>query len=127
TPFVLFRRSIVFPFFAPLASAWLSTISAATYYHFVVRRALRQAETARQHYRQAIHFVTHEMRTPLTAIQGSSELMGRYNLSEEKRKQIAGMINSESKRLARMIQTFLDVERLGGGHVEIKTQTHAKT
>ena len=51
--------------------------------------ALRRAETERHHYQQAIHFVTHEMRTPLTAIQGSSELMGRYNLNEEKRKQIA--------------------------------------
>ena len=38
--------------------------------------------------------------------------MGRYNLNDEKRKQIAQMINSESKRLARMVQTFLDVERL---------------
>ncbi len=60
------------------------------------------------------------MRTPLTAIQGSSELMGRYNLSEEKRKQIAEMINQESKRLARMIQTFLDVERLSDGQMELK-------
>jgi signal transduction histidine kinase len=59
------------------------------------------------------------MRSPLTAIQGSSELMGRYNLSEEKRKQIVTMINSESKRLARMIQTFLDVERLADGQMEL--------
>jgi signal transduction histidine kinase len=46
--------------------------------------------------------------------------MGRYNLSEEKRKQIAEMINQESKRLARMIQTFLDVERLSDGQMELK-------
>ncbi len=62
------------------------------------------------------------MRTPLTAIQGSSELMGRYNLSEEKRKQFAEMINTESKRLARMIQTFLDVERLSDGQMELKRE-----
>ena len=62
------------------------------------------------------------MRTPLTAIQGSSELMGRYNLSDEKRKQIAEMINPESKRLARMIQTFLDVERLADGQMELKRE-----
>jgi signal transduction histidine kinase len=69
--------------------------------------------------------VTHEMRTPLTAIQGSSELMGRYNLPEEKRQQIAQMINSESKRLARMIQTFLDVERLSDGQMELKHERFA--
>ena len=120
TPFLFFRQGIVFPFFAPFASAWLTAIAAASYQHFVVRRALRLAETEKHHYQQAIHFVTHEMRTPLTAIQGSSELMGRYNLSEEKRKQIAEMINQESKRLARMIQTFLDVERLSDGQMELK-------
>ncbi len=122
TPFLIFREGIVFPFFAPLASAWLTAIAAASYQHFVVRRALRTSETERHRYQQAIHFVTHEMRTPLTAIQGSSELMGRYNLSEEKRKQFAEMINTESKRLARMIQTFLDVERLSDGQMELKKE-----
>jgi signal transduction histidine kinase len=121
-PFVLFRMGIVFPYFSPLASAWLTVASAASYQHFVVRRALRTSETERKRYQQAIHFVTHEMRTPLTAIQGSSELMGRYNLSEEKRKQMSEMINQESKRLARMIQTFLDVERLSDGQMELKRE-----
>ena len=122
TPFLFFRQGVVFPVFAPFASAWLTAIAAATYYHFVIRRALRLAETERRHYQQAIHFVTHEMRTPLTAIQGSSEMMGRYNLSEEKRKQMSEMINQESKRLARMIQTFLDVERLSDGQMELKRE-----
>jgi signal transduction histidine kinase len=122
TPFLLFREGIVFPYFAPLASAWLTVMAAASYQHFIVRRALHDSETERQRYQQAIHFVTHEMRTPLTAIQGSSELMGRYNLSEEKRKQIVEMINVESKRLARMIQTFLDVERLSDGQMELKRE-----
>jgi len=121
-PFILFGQGIVFPYFSLLASAWLTIAAAASYQHFVVRRALRTAETERTRYQQAIHFVTHEMRTPLTAIQGSSELMGRYNLTEEKRKQMADMINQESKRLARMIQTFLDVERMSDGSVELKRE-----
>jgi signal transduction histidine kinase len=62
------------------------------------------------------------MRSPLTAIQGSSELMGRYNLNDAKRKQMADMINAESKRLARMIQTFLDIERLTDGQMEIRSE-----
>ncbi len=122
TPLLFFRQSIVFPYFALLASAWLTSVTAASYQHFIARRQLRKAETDRQRYQQAIHFVTHEMRTPLTAIQGSSELMGRYALPEEKRKQIADMINQESKRLARMIQTFLDIERLSDGQMELKTE-----
>jgi signal transduction histidine kinase len=35
------------------------------------------------------------------------------------------MINSESKRLARLIQTFLDVERLADGQMEMKRESFA--
>jgi signal transduction histidine kinase len=112
----------VFPYFASISAAWLPVVGAATYRYFRVRRQLRDSESDKARYRQAIHFVTHEMRTPLTAIQGSSELMGRYALNEDKRQQIALMINSESKRLARMIQTFLDVERLSDGQMELKRE-----
>jgi len=67
-----------------------------------------------------MHFVTNEMRTPLSAIQGSSELITRYALTEEKRKQVAQVINSESKRLAKMVEIFLNVERLSAGQMELK-------
>lgn len=103
-------------------TAWLTLIGAAGFQYLVTGGQLARAEAQRSRYLQAIHFVTHEMRTPLTAIQGSSEMMGRYNLNEDKRKQMAQMINAESKRLARMIQTFLDVERLSAGEMDLKTE-----
>lgn len=124
-PLALFRYSIVLPYAALASTAWLSVVCAATYQHFIVRRMLRKSESARNRYQQAIHFVTHEMRTPLTAIQGSSELMGRYKLSEDKSKQLAQTINTESRRLASMIQTFLDVERLGAGEMDLKQEPFA--
>jgi signal transduction histidine kinase len=121
-PFVLFAQGTVFPMSAPVAAAWLSVAAAASYQHFVVRRQLRRAEAEKTRYQQAVHFVTHEMRTPLTAIQGSSELMSRYSLSDEKRKQIADLIHNESRRLARMVETFLSVERLSAGQMELKKE-----
>ncbi len=124
-PHVLFRQGIVFPTFAPLFVAWLSVVGAAAYQYFGTRFALARTEQERSRYQQAIHFVTHEMRTPLTAIQGSSELMSRYNLNPEKQKQMAQMINAESKRLARMITTFLNLERLGDGSLDLKKETFA--
>jgi two-component system, OmpR family, phosphate regulon sensor histidine kinase PhoR len=73
-----------------------------------------------------MQFVTHEMRTPLTAIQGSSELIGRYaSMPEAKRKEMADLINSESKRLAKMIETFLNVERMSSGEMELKQERFA--
>lgn len=122
-PHLALSRGIIFPLLFPVLAAWLCVVTAATWMHFVVRGQLRKSESDRARYQEAIHFVTHEMRSPLTAIQGSSEMMGRYNLNEEKRKQMAQMINSESKRLARMIQTFLDVERLSQGQMELRTET----
>jgi signal transduction histidine kinase len=118
-----FRRGTVFPYFGLVSVAWLSSAGAAIFQHFFVRRQLRTSESEKSRYQQAIHWVAHEMRTPLTAIQGSSEIMTRYKLPEEKGKQLSEMINSESKRLARMIQTFLDVERLADGQMELKKES----
>jgi signal transduction histidine kinase len=121
-PFAFFRQGVVFPYFGPAAVAWLSSAGAASFQYFFVRRQLRRSESEKSRYQQAIHWAAHEMRTPLTAIQGSSEIMTRYNLSPEKSKQMSEMINAESKRLARLIQTFLDVERLADGQMELKRE-----
>ena len=121
-PHLLFRYGIVFPTFAPLLVAWLAVVGAAAYQYFGTRFQLARTEQERSRYQQAIQFVTHEMRTPLTAIQGSSELMTRYNLNPDKQKQMAEMINAESKRLARMITTFLNLERLGDGSLDLKQE-----
>lgn len=121
-PIFFFGRGVVFPLFGPAAVAWLASAGAATYQHFFVRRQLRRSESEKSRYQQAIHWAAHEMRTPLTAIQGSSEIMTNYSLPEAKQKQLSEMINSESKRLARLIQTFLDVERLAEGQMDLKRE-----
>lgn len=121
-PWQFFRHDVVLPFFAPVAVAWISTTGAAIFQYFFVRRELKRSESEKSRYQQAIHWAAHEMRTPLTAIQGSSEIMTRYALPEDKRLQLSEMINSESKRLARLIQTFLDVERLAEGQMELKRE-----
>lgn len=120
TPYLFFTHRLVFSFATPVSVAWFTTLAAAAYYHLVVRRNWRIEQASRTRYQQAMQFVTHEMRTPLSAIQGSSELISRYALSEEKRKQIANLIHSESKRLARMVEVFLSVERLSAGQMELK-------
>jgi signal transduction histidine kinase len=121
-PLLAFRRGVVFPLFAPAAVAFLTSAGAATYQYLFVRRQLRRSESEKSRYQQAIHWAAHEMRTPLTSIQGSSEIMSHYNLPDAKRHQLSEMINSESKRLSRIIQTFLDVERLAEGQMELKRE-----
>jgi signal transduction histidine kinase len=121
-PVQFFAHGIVLPYVGPVAVAWLSSIGAATYRHFMIRGQLRKSESEKSRYQQAIHWAAHEMRTPLTAIQGSSELMTRYALPDAKRSELSLMINSESKRLARIISTFLDVERLAEGQMDLKQE-----
>jgi len=122
TPYAAITRGEVFPLSPGFWTAWLSIVAAAAWQHLYVRRRLVKSEAERDRYQHAVQFVTHEMRTPLTAIQGSSELMSRYAMPEEKRKEISRLIHSESKRLGRMIQIFLDVERLSAGEMELKKE-----
>lgn len=119
-PWLTFLGRLVMPPFAPVAAAWGAFGVCAAFQFFFVRRQLATSEAKTARYQQAFHFVAHEMRTPLTAIQGSSEIISRYNLPEEKRKQMGEMINAESKRLAQMITTFLDVERLTAGEKDLR-------
>jgi signal transduction histidine kinase len=122
-PAAAFTRSIVWPWLPGTLSAGLALALAASWRHLLVRRALARTGAEKNRYQRAMQFVTHEMRTPLTAIQGSSELISRYSsMPEAKRKQMAELINSESKRLARMIETFLSVERLSAGEMEMKRE-----
>jgi signal transduction histidine kinase len=123
-PAFAFAHSTVWPWFPGTLSVLIATGAAAAWRHLLVRRELVQAEHEKDRYQRTIQFVTHEMRTPLTAIQGSSELISRYgSMPEAKRKEMAELINSESKRLARMISTFLSIERLSDSDMEMKQET----
>jgi signal transduction histidine kinase/CHASE2 domain-containing sensor protein len=73
--------------------------------------ARRQRDQARS---EALSFVTHELRTPLIAIQGFSELLMRYPNSPAG-SEAPGTIFRETNRLVAMINTYLEVLRLDAG------------
>ena len=122
-PFVLFRADWVLAF-APIAAVtWLSSLASGGRLYLRLRGNLEQAEAEKTRYQKAVHYVTHEMRTPLTTIQGSSELISRYELNDEKRKEIADRIHTESVRLGRMVEMFLSVERLAAGQIDLQPKS----
>jgi len=122
-PAVAFAHNVVWLWLPGTLAALLATAAAAAWRHLIVRRQLRVAENEKTRYQRSMQFAIHELRTPLTAIQGSSELISRYGaMPEAKRKQMADLINAESKRLARMIETFLSVEKLSAGQMEMKQE-----
>ena len=121
-PAALFSSDLVFPAAQTIFVAWACFLTGASYHYLVVRNQLDRAEAQTSRYQKAVHYVTHEMRTPLTAIQGSSELISRFTLPEDKQRQIGELIHKESQRLARMVEMFLSVERLSAGELDIKRE-----
>jgi PAS domain S-box-containing protein len=64
---------------------------------------------------EVVSLVTHELRTPLTAIQGMSEVLAQFDVDPNRRREMHAAINEEAKRLARMIDEYLDITRLEAG------------
>jgi len=83
------------------------------------------SDVTRQHELQqtkndVISLVSHEMRTPLTAIQGMTELLADYDVDPERRREMHLAINDEVKRLTRMITEYLDITRLESGATALR-------
>jgi signal transduction histidine kinase len=64
---------------------------------------------------EIMSLVTHELRTPLTAIQGMSEVLATFDVDPDRRREMHAAMNEEAKRLARMIDEYLDITRLEAG------------
>ncbi len=81
----------------------------------IVTLASLKARAERDHARsEALGFITHELRTPLSSIQGYAQLMMQYPDAEDC-KQAPETIYWESKRLLALINSYLDVLRLDAG------------
>jgi PAS domain S-box-containing protein len=64
---------------------------------------------------EVMSLVTHELRTPLTAIQGMSEVLATFDVDPDRRREMHAAMNEEAKRLAQMIDEYLDITRLEAG------------
>jgi signal transduction histidine kinase len=65
----------------------------------------------------------HEFRTPLTSVQGFSEILLTRDLDKERQKRYLTMINTQATHLANIVRDLLDVARLEAGRgLEIKPE-----
>ncbi len=69
-----------------------------------------------------ISIVSHEFRTTLTGIQGFSELLCVEEFSTEEVKDYASDINTDARRLTRMINDLLDLERMKSGKMALEIE-----
>ncbi|HEX3519757.1 MAG TPA: DUF4118 domain-containing protein, partial [Solirubrobacteraceae bacterium] len=77
--------------------------------------ALRRADTVKT---ALLRAVSHDLRSPLTAISAAGEAVGSPSISPAERQEMAIVIQEETQRLSRLVDNLLDLSRLEAGAAE---------
>ncbi|MDI3512650.1 MAG: two-component system, OmpR family, sensor histidine kinase CreC [Betaproteobacteria bacterium] len=71
--------------------------------------AMREEIEGKAYVENYVHTLTHEMKSPLSAIRGAAELLQEADLPEEARQRFTQNIDAESARLQRLIDRLLSL------------------
>lgn len=83
----------------------------------------RQVKASQQTQRDFVANVSHELKTPLTSIQGFSQaLLEGATQDEESRRRAAAIIHDEAGRMSRLVSELLELARLDAGQVVMARQ-----
>jgi two-component system, OmpR family, sensor histidine kinase KdpD len=78
-------------------------------------KALRRSNVVKT---AVLRSVSHDLRSPLTAITTAAGGIGSETLTREERAELAAVIAAESARLSRLVDNLLDLSRLQTGGIE---------
>jgi len=78
----------------------------------VTTQALRRSDEVKT---ALLRAVSHDLRTPLTAIVATGHALGSSSLDDSERRELAGSVVDEGSRLADLVQKLLDLSRLQAG------------
>ena len=100
----------------PLATLSVAAVASSLW---VEARAVRQDEraaalsaAAREEETEARRVAAHEMKTPLTAVRGLTQLLSGLDLAPEERQRVVAMVGEETERLGSLIESLNAVEKL---------------
>lgn len=77
--------------------------------------SLRRADVVKT---AVLRAVSHDLRSPLTAIAAAGEAVALPDLSQPEREELASVIAQETRRLSRLVENLLDQSRLQAGVAE---------
>jgi signal transduction histidine kinase len=77
---------------------------------------LRESERAKS---ELVSVVAHELRTPLASVLGFTSVLLQRDVTPEERRQYLGIIDAQGRRLASLVNDFLDVQRLDEGKLTL--------
>jgi two-component system sensor histidine kinase KdpD len=78
----------------------------------VQTEALRRSDDVKT---ALLRAVSHDLRTPLTAIVAAGHALGSPSLTEEDRRELAEAVREEGERMAALVEKLLDLSRLQAG------------
>jgi signal transduction histidine kinase len=78
---------------------------------------LRESERVKS---ELVSIVSHEVRTPLASVLGFTSLLLQHDFDEESRRRYLGIIDSQARRLAELVEDFLDVRRMEEGRLALR-------
>ncbi len=81
-------------------------------------RALRRSNVVKT---ALLRSVSHDLRSPLTAITAAAGGLGSETLADDARAELISVITTESDRLTRLVDNLLDLSRLQAGQLEPRT------
>jgi two-component system sensor histidine kinase KdpD len=81
----------------------------------VETRALRRSDEIKT---AVLRAVSHDLRSPLTAIVTSAEALASPSIDDDERRELAAGVTSESARLARLVDKLLELSQLQAGAAE---------
>jgi two-component system sensor histidine kinase KdpD len=76
--------------------------------------AARRADAAKT---AVLHTISHDLRSPLTAISAAGDALAGWSLSDDERAELAGVVREEAARLTRIVDDLLDLSRIEAGAV----------
>ena len=82
-------------------------------------RALRRSDVVKT---ALLRSVSHDLRSPLTAITAAAGGLSSRTLDQMGRSELVAVITSESERLTRMVDNLLDLSRIQSGEVEPRVE-----
>ncbi len=69
-----------------------------------------------------VYVASHELRTPMTSIMGFSELLLKFSMPEEARKESLDRIYQSSRRLTMILDDLLNVSRIHSGTIAVRAE-----
>jgi two-component system, sensor histidine kinase and response regulator len=92
--------------------------------HMSLKRSLEKQKELNQIKNRFLGIAAHDLRNPLTSLQGMSQLMLKIPLPEDKKTKFLESINKTSMQMLKLVNDLLDVSVIESGKFDLRSEMH---